>query len=221
MMAISCNEMKSMDRYAIDSIGIPSIILMENAALEVVANVDLDSSNSFTIICGIGNNGGDGLAIARHLILKEKKVELFIIGRLDKGTADFHVNLNILNNMGINYVHIADYETLNDLKISVGSSDLTIDSIFGIGLTRNVGGLFYQTIKIINEYSRDILSVDIPSGLHGDTGQVLGISIKAKKTVTFHRIKKGMVDNEGYTGKIIVGDIGIPQKVTEIILGQS
>ncbi|HHV37908.1 MAG TPA: NAD(P)H-hydrate epimerase [Tepidimicrobium sp.] len=221
MLAISCDEMKAMDRYAIDNIGIPSIVLMENAALRVIANIDMGSIDSFTIICGIGNNGGDGLTIARHLILKEKVVELFIIGDLDKGTKDFNINLNILNNMDVNYVHITDDRGLNDLKTSINNNKLIIDSIFGIGLTRDVKGLFYKAIDIINRHSKTILSVDIPSGLDGDTGEVLGISVKAKRTVTFHRVKKGMMNNKDYTGEIIVEDIGIPGKATQKILQQS
>lgn len=85
MLAISCEEMKAMDSYAINNIGIPSILLMENAALRVLENINLEEKKSFTILCGTGNNGGDGLALARHLILRKKEVDLFIIGKLDKG----------------------------------------------------------------------------------------------------------------------------------------
>lgn len=150
MLTITCDEMKAMDSYAVNNIGIPSIVLMENAALKVIKNIDLDSINSITIVCGIGNNGGDGLAIARHLILNKKMVDLFIIGNFDKGTKDFNVNLNILNNMDIDYIHISDDTDLSSLKTSVKNSDLTIDSVFGIGLTRDIEGMFYQAIEIIN-----------------------------------------------------------------------
>lgn len=150
MLTITCDEMKAMDSYAVNNIGIPSIVLMENAALKVIKNIDLDSINSITIVCGIGNNGGDGLAIARHLILNKKMVDLFIIGNFDKGTKDFNVNLNILNNMDIDYIHISDDTDLSSLKMSVKNSDLTIDSVFGIGLTRDIEGMFYQAIEIIN-----------------------------------------------------------------------
>ncbi|HHV39658.1 MAG TPA: hypothetical protein GXX70_09265 [Tepidimicrobium sp.] len=150
MLTITCDEMKAMDSYAVNNIGIPSIVLMENAALKVIKNIDLDSINSITIVCGIGNNGGDGLAIARHLILNKKMVDLFIIGNFDKGTKDFNVNLNILNNMDIDYIHISDDTDLSSLKTSVKNSDLTIDSVFGIGLTRDIEGMFHQAIEIIN-----------------------------------------------------------------------
>ena len=218
MISISCEEMKAMDSYAINNIGIPSIVLMENAALKVINNIDLNNIDSFTIVCGVGNNGGDGLAIARHLILSGKTVDLFIIGNLEKGTKDFNINLNILNNIDVDFININHEKDLDTLKKSIINNNMTIDSIFGIGLTRDVGGLFYDVIQIINQYSKDILSVDIPSGLDGNTGEALGISVKANKTVTFHHMKKGIVNRPIYTGKVIVEDIGIPKKATEIIL---
>ena len=218
MLTISCQEMKAMDSYAINSIGIPSIVLMENAALKVVKNIDLDKNNSFTIVCGVGNNGGDGLAVARHLILNGKIVDLFIIGNLEKGTQDFNVNLNILKNLDVEFVNISKDEDLDLLKGSLNKNDLTIDSIFGIGLTRDVGGLFYDVIHIMNEFSKNILSIDVPSGLDADMGKPMGISIKADKTITFHHMKKGLVNSEDYTGEVIVEDIGIPNKATKEIL---
>ena len=119
------------------------------------------------------------------------------------------------------FINIKHEEDLDTLKKSIINNDMTIDSIFGIGLTRDVGGLFYNIIQIINQYSKDILSVDIPSGLDGDTGKALGISVKANKTVTLHYMKKGLINRTNYTGELIVEDIGIPKKATEIVLQQS
>ena len=218
MPTISCEEMKAMDSYAIEKIGIPSIVLMENAALRVMDNIDLHKINSFNVISGVGNNGGDGLAIARHLITNGKNVDLFIIGNLDKGTKDFNINLNILKNMEAKFIHVTGEMELECLKDSLIKNDLTIDSIFGIGLTRKVKGIFREVISLINVYSNNILSVDIPSGLDGNTGEILGISIKANKTITFHLIKKGLLKGKEYTGEIIVESIGIPQQATNEIL---
>lgn len=218
MLVISCQEMKAMDSYAIENIGIPSIVLMENAALKVLKNINLNKMDSFTIICGVGNNGGDGLALARHLILSNKKVDLFIIGNLDKGSKDFNINLNILKNMDRDFVNIREDKDLDLLINSIRDSDMTIDSIFGIGLTRDIEGLYYQVIHAINKYSKYILAIDVPSGLNGDTGQALGISVKANKTITFHGMKKGLLKAKDYTGEIIVEDIGIPDKATKAVL---
>lgn len=219
MLTITCQQMKAMDSYAINNIGIPSIVLMENAALKVVENIDLEKFNSFTIVCGVGNNGGDGLAVARHLILNRKIVDLFIIGNLEKGTRDFNVNLNILKNLDVEFVNISKDEDLDLLKESLEKNHMTIDSIFGIGLARDVGGIFYDVIKIINEFSKNTISVDIPSGLNGDTGKPMDISIKADKTITFHHMKKGLVNSEDYTGEVLVEDIGIPNRATVEVLG--
>lgn len=218
MLTISCAEMKAMDAYAINKIGIPSIVLMENAALKVIKNIDLDTFDSFTIVCATGNNGGDGLAIARHLLLKNKKVDLFIIGELDTATTDFLVNLTILKNMKVGFKQIKKLDGLDQLTTALNENDLTIDAIFGIGLDRPVAGLFYQVIEQINQSAQKILAVDIPSGLDGDSGDVLGISIRANQTICFHQLKKGLVNKELYTGKIIITDIGIPKTVTNIIL---
>lgn len=215
---IRCKEMRAIDRYAIENIGIPSIVLMENAALRVISNIDFDKNHSFTIVCSTGNNGGDGLAIARHLIIKGKKVDLYIIGNIDKGSQDFKINLNILKNIDVHLTHIRTKTELQMLKNSLNENDLTIDAIFGIGLARDIEGIYFESISFINNYSKEIISVDIPSGLQCDTGNVLSIAIKADKTITFHGMKVGLLDRKAYTGKIIVEDIGIPKKVTDIIL---
>ncbi|HZK00756.1 MAG TPA: NAD(P)H-hydrate epimerase, partial [Tissierellaceae bacterium] len=123
-------------------------------------------------------------------------------------------------NMGLNFTNIVDNNGLDRLGKATKNNKLTIDSIFGIGITRNVEGLFFNVIDIINKNSKSILSIDIPSGLDGDTGKVLGIAVKANKTVTFHRMKNGLTENKDYTGDIIVADIGIPNKATEFVVGE-
>lgn len=218
MLTISCKEMKAMDSYTIENIGVPSIVLMENAALKVIKNIPIENAEKFTVVCGVGNNGGDGLAVARHIILNGKKVDLYILGNLDKATNDFNINLNILKNMDVEFIHIKGTDELNRLKNSLINNDITIDAIFGIGLTRNVEGTYKEVISLINEHSKYIISVDIPSGLDGDTGEVLGIAVKANKTVTLHLAKKGLIQNKEYTGELIVESIGIPKFVTNKIL---
>lgn len=218
MLSISCDEMKAMDAYTINKIGIPSIVLMERASLEFIKNIDLIKNNSFTIIVGVGNNGGDGLAIARHLLLYHKKVDLFIIGNLDKSTKDFNINFNILKNLHQEYINIKSPADLTLLKDNLLKNDIAIDGIFGVGLTRTIEGIYYDSIEIINTNSKSTIAIDIPSGIDGDTGRVLGISTICDSTITFHREKHGHKNNIKYTGKLIVVDIGIPQIVEDIIL---
>ena len=209
MESISCQEMKEMDSYAINTVGIPSIVLMENAALKVINNIDLNFNN-FTVVCGRGNNGGDGLAVARHLIIKGKKVRIYIVGDIKNGTEDFNINLSILKNLKAEIINIKNEKELLQLKEDLSVSDITIDALFGIGLKRNIEGLYLEIIKMINNESKQIISVDIPSGIDGDTGKPMGICVKADKTVTFHKMKKGLLNCGNYTGEIIVEDIGIP-----------
>lgn len=216
MFTINCDQMKKMDTYTIDKIGIPSIVLMETAAIRVVENINTDIYKSFTIICGTGNNGGDGLAIARMLFLLGLKVDLYIIGDLNKTTKDFNVNLNIINNIKLSYTNITEQTYLLNLKDSVKKSDLVIDAIFGIGLDRDIVGIHYDVIEIINKYSSNVLAVDIPSGLNGDSGKVSNITVNADTTVTFHQMKKGLLKNHIHTGRIIIVDIGIPDTVTKL-----
>lgn len=213
-MYISSKQMQEIDQYAINNLKIPSIILMENAAIKVLKNINLNNFNNFTIICGVGNNGGDGLALARHLLTKNKNIDLFIIGNLDKQTKDSKIFLNILKNLNLKYTLIKKQANLNYLCSKLKSNDITIDSIFGIGLKRDITGIYYQTIDYINKYSPHILSIDMPSGLCADKGIPLNISVEADKTVTFHQNKIGLKNNYKYTGKIIVEDISIPNSVT-------
>ena len=220
MEKVSSSEMKAIDQLCIKVIGIPGIVLMENAALKVINNID-DKYNNFTIVCGVGNNGGDGLAIARHLIVEDKNVDIFVLGNLDKASKDFTINYNILINLGIEIQQITRSEDLKRISKSLDNSQVTIDSIFGTGLTRNVEGLFEKTIQIMNEKSKYIISVDIPSGLNADNGDVLNICVKADKTITLQLPKIGLSTFNGKlnSGEIIVEAIGIPEIAIEKVLG--
>ena len=186
----------------------------------MLKNIDLSKYNSFTIICGVGNNGGDGLAVGRHLIVNDKKVRIFTIGNINKGSKDFNTNYNILKNMGIEIKHIDTEEDINMLIDSLKSSDIAIDSIFGTGLSRDVKDLYRDVISAINDNSKYILSIDVPSGMDSDTGDVLGICIKANKTVTMQLMKKGLVNNPDYTGEVIVEPIGMPKMAIDEILNR-
>lgn len=221
MQTISSAEMQAMDRYAIEKIGIPSIVLMESAALKVVEQINREELASFTVVCATGNNGGDGLAIARRLLLANKKVDIFIIGDPLAGTADFQTNFEILKNMHTQLTVINKGVSLDVLQHSLAVNQLTIDAIFGIGLDREVEGIYAQVISQMNQFSQQMLAVDVPSGIDGDTGEVLGRAVKAQQTISFHRMKKGLPKNSEYSGEIIVADIGIPDFVTDLILKNS
>lgn len=220
MRKVTSSEMKAIDELCIKAIGIPGIVLMENAALKVIKHID-SKYNNFTIVCGVGNNGGDGLAVARHLIVEDKNVDIFVLGNLDKASKDFTTNYNILINLGVEIQQITREEDLKRISKSLDNSQMTIDSIFGTGLTRNVEGLFAKTIDIMNEKSKYIISVDIPSGLNADNGEILNKCIKANKTITLQLPKIGLSTFNGKlnSGEVIVETIGMPKITIEKILG--
>jgi len=208
--------MRNIDQYCINVIGIPGIVLMENAALKVVKNIEEDNK-TFVIVCGSGNNGGDGFAVARHLLNRGNYVEIFSLGSEDKMSADTKVNLGIIRKMGAQILKVNNNEDLDTLRESIIHSEITIDAIFGTGLSRKVEGIYSLAITIINENSRYILSIDVPSGIECDTGKVMGNCIRSNKTVTFGLYKKGFLGYETsfLTGEIVIEDIGIPASVVD------
>lgn len=205
--------MREIDNYCINELNIPGILLMENAALKIIKNLDLDKYHSFCVVCTKGNNGGDGFAVARHLYILNKKVEVFLVGNKEGMSQDCKINYEILKKMGVNINRVTNFEDINDLRDSVERSQVTIDSLFGTGLSRKIEGIFDSVISIINENSKYIVSIDIPSGLDGNKGKVLGNCIKADKTISFQLYKKGFLNygTDKLTGKIVIEDIGIPE----------
>ncbi len=207
--------MRKIDNYCINELDIPGIVLMENAALKVIKNLELDIYNSFCIVCTKGNNGGDGFAVARHLQVLNKKVEVFLVGGKENMSKDCKINYDILKKMGVSINNVSNFEDINILRDSTEKNDITIDAIFGTGLSRNIEGIYDSVISIINENSKYIVSIDVPSGLDSNTGKVLGNCIRADKTVSFQLYKKGFLNygTDKLTGKIFVEDIGIPETV--------
>ncbi|MGO5064253.1 MULTISPECIES: NAD(P)H-hydrate dehydratase [unclassified Clostridium] len=218
MRIISSENFRKIDNYSIQNLGMPSIVLMENAALKVVSNIDLQLNNRFVVVCGKGNNGGDGLAVARHLHCLNKEVEIFIIVKGNGSTEDFEINYNILKNINLNINYIRDYEDLDYLRESVIKSDMTLDAIFGIGLSREVEGIYKDTISVINENSKYTLSIDVPSGLNASTGEIEGVCIEADTTVSFEMYKEGFLtyDKDKYLGNIVIEKIGIPKEALDL-----
>lgn len=206
--------MRKIDNYSIQVLKIPSIVLMENAALKVVKNIDIQNVQNCSIICGKGNNGGDGLAVARHLHVIGKDVGVFLLGGEKGLSGDSQINYNILLNMGVKIISINNMEDINEMRECLEQADIIVDAIFGTGLNKNVEGIYSAAISVINESNSYIVSIDIPSGLECNSGRVLGNSIRANKTVTFQLYKKGFLNYgvDKYTGLVVIEDIGIPRE---------
>lgn len=218
---VSVKAIQTLDKIAIERLGIPSVVLMENAghgvARETLSFLRNPKKSRASVFCGIGNNAGDGFVAARHLIDEGVQTKVFLIGDYRKLKEDPAINYHILKKLRCptRAIRRANKELLEDIK----SSDVIIDAIFGIGLNREVIDPFKSVISILNSVQKPIVSVDTPSGLDGTTGKIYGICVKADMTVTFSLPKEGFFKNDGpkYCGKVVVVDIGIPEKLLQKI----
>ena len=212
---------RKIDDYTINELKIPSIILMENAALKVVDNIDLKNYDSFCVICTKGNNGGDGFAVARHLYNLNKKVHVFLVGKEEGMSEECRTNFNILKSLHVDLDKVSSLEDIAELMESIDESQVVIDGIFGTGISRNMRGIRDSVISFINEKSKYTVSIDVPSGLNGNTGETMGNCVKADKTVTFQLYKKGFLryGSDEFTGEVVVEDIGIPEIAIKKFIG--
>lgn len=205
-------EAKEIDRISIQDIGIPSMVLMEKAAMAMAGCIMAQSSptvDKVLAVCGTGNNGGDGVAAARILRESGYEVSVLIVGQVEKCSEEMDRQLQIANRMRIP-VYLAESVTEEKLQ----KYTIIIDAIFGIGLSREITGIYRQWIAWINTSTAKVIAADIPSGIHASTGAVLGIAVQADITVTFGVNKRGIVLNPGmqYAGNVVVADIGFPRQ---------
>lgn len=221
MITVTPKQMAKIDKFTITEIGIPGIVLMENAALCVLREIEKDVNDikekTICIFGGKGNNGGDAFAIARHLYNKGSKILVFILAEKSSVKGDAKTNLDILYKMGIEVIEILEIRDLDNAKKHINNCDLIVDGIFGTGIEGNIPYLISETINFVNETNIPVISVDIPSGISGKTGKILGACFKAYKTVTFAYAKTGLFIYPAvkYTGEIVVADIGIPESVLD------
>ncbi|MBE9575042.1 MAG: NAD(P)H-hydrate dehydratase [Proteobacteria bacterium] len=205
-------EMRNLDKGAIETFGIPDLILMENAgqAVYFVINNEFGiEGKRFTIFCGVGNNGGDGFVVARKLHSMGGQVKVFLLGDKGKLTGCAKDNFDMISALSID---IHEFSSLEQAQFSVSHSDAIVDAVFGTGLTREVGGIYREVIELINQSQKTVFSIDIPSGVNGDTGQVMGCAVRADYTVTFGLPKRGNLLFPGFDlcGKLYVTHISFP-----------
>lgn len=201
---LGASEMKSCDTAAIEKYGIASMVLMERAALET-ARIIIDRYGSGIyagIVAGSGNNGGDGIAIARILSERGIRVEINLVGDEKKLTAETKAQLDTAKLLGIPVKQGLEH----------AGYDVIIDALFGIGLARNIEGRYKAAVDMINASNAKVVSVDIASGINADTGNIMGCAVKADTTVTFQYRKLGHILSDGaeYSGDVICVPIGIP-----------
>ena len=225
MRVLNAAQMREADRRTIEEIGIPSLVLMENAGRQVVAameavHTDL-SDRRVAVLCGRGANGGDGFVIARTLWQRGIEVSVFLVGRVADVRGDARTNLEIIGRLGVTVIEIADSQAWELHVSEVNDSTLIVDAIFGTGLNAPVSGLIQSVIADVNASGIPIVSVDLPSGLSADTAEPIGDSIEAGLTVTIAAPKLPLVlpPAETRAGDIVIADIGIPTAVLEALDG--
>jgi NAD(P)H-hydrate epimerase len=211
------DEVRAFDDWAINTLGIAGVVLMENAGrscAELIVDKLKDVAEpKVCIFCGTGNNGGDGYVIARHMINHGVKVTVVICGDRSKIKGDAATNLNILERMDqpIELLNPADHDISERVERFCAGTDIVVDGLFGTGLTGQLSDRYRRLIESINACNNPVLAVDIPSGLDCDSGEPLGAAIRAAWTVTFVAVKKGFISPNAaqYTGEIFVASIGI------------
>ena len=218
MLVVDSKTMKKIDQYAIDVLKVPSICLVERAALAVIKNINLEKRTSFAIVVGVGNNGADGLAIGRNLLAMGKYVEIYIVGDLTKQSQDFKLNLDSCKRLTDKIFEPKSIEDLAMMERNLEEVSTIIDAIFGTGLNRTVGGMQSYMISLINRTMKYTISVDIPSGLDGDSGRNWGEVVDSDLIISMQIMKRGVYEKSHFKDKCIVEDIGIPQKAIRAIL---
>lgn len=226
--------LKSYDTYRLDInckfIGISSRLLMENAGLQVANFVDEAiikskgrSLKNIVIVCGLGNNGGDGLVTARHLASRGYNVTVVLLGEPDAiRSSNARENWNILSNMllSVRQLIIKDTTQLKLLEEVLSQAEIVIDAILGVGLKGPIEGFYSEVVKLINNIKNSrgytVVSIDVPSGLDVDRGKALGSVVKADYTVTLHQVKYGL--SREIAGNVKVVSIGIPREA-ELVCG--
>lgn len=220
--------MREVDRATIEQYGVPGISLMENAASRTVeiaeARFGSFDGKSALVICGRGNNGGDGAAIARLIHAKGASVLLLLLGRVEDARGDARENFETARRIASSNsdtFRLIEVETSEQLKREAASRahDVMFDAMLGTGLARPAAGLFQEAIELLNDYARrsPLIAVDVPSGLASDSQDLIGLAVKAHLTVTFTAPKPANVlpPASVYNGEVLVADIGSPRELVQ------
>ncbi len=213
MKIVTARQMQELDRKAIEGRGIPGLTLMENAGravAEAAARItEARPDHSIVILCGRGNNGGDGFVAARHLAGMGRKPQLLLAARRDQLSGDAEANLRRLDEAGLT---VTEVDSAGPVARACCRAGLVVDALLGTGLSGDVRGLPAELIETINECAAPVLAVDLPSGLDADSGRLLGAAVRADETITMGLPKLGLFLHPGadYAGRVTVADIGLP-----------
>lgn len=217
---LTAAQMRAIEQDAIEPGQVTGLELMERAGAGVVEAIFEawptmgDGAHSAVVLCGPGNNGGDGFVVARLLAARGWAVKVFLYGAADKLPPDARTNFDRWRAMGDVSVRAIDPPLLMDDRLPMGSPDLIVDALFGTGLRRPFRGLFSSLAELTDlrrSKGVSMVAVDVPSGLCSDSGRVLGTALPAELTVSFHRAKLGhyLADGPGICGQLAIVDIGL------------
>jgi NAD(P)H-hydrate epimerase len=223
MRILTAKQMREADRRTIEEVGVPSLLLMENAGLQVVAAMDAKFGNlsgrRVAVLCGRGNNGGDGMVVARTLRQRNLDVLVFLVGRVADVKGDARTKLESLGQLALPVVEVTDEADWERQAAAIGSRDLIVDALFGTGLSSPLSGLPRRVVEVVNALSASVVSIDLPSGLSADSSDVIGPCIRASLTVTLAAPKLPLALSPGLemAGDVVIADIGIPADVIEAL----
>jgi hydroxyethylthiazole kinase-like uncharacterized protein yjeF len=218
MKIATAQQIRNIDRRAIRKFGIPGPVLMENAASAIVIEMErfFDGIEGVRvgIVCGKGNNGGDGLALARRLRIRGVPVRVALLAPFASFRNEARLNLSILRKTDVEIVPNATSRSIAEI---VEWSDVLVDAMLGVGLSTPLKGTYAFAAELMNLAGRPVVAVDIPTGINADTGEVMGTAVRADLTVTMALPKRGLVLHPGasFSGQVRVADIGIPTEVVE------
>lgn len=200
-------QSKELDTHAIGTVGFPGLVLMEKAAMTLVSVIMERErpDRGVLFVCGTGNNGGDGLAAARMLHQQGFRTAILLIGDAEKLSPDAKKQVELAAACAV--------PAVTEDAIFSPAYDVIVDGLFGVGLSRDVTGVYEKVIQDINRSGKKVYAVDVPSGINGNDGMVMNVAVRADITVTFGVNKLGLVLYPGclYAGEVIVGDIGYPE----------
>ena len=225
MRVLNTQQMREADRRTIDDIGIPSVVLMENAGRQAVAAMEAAFDDLVLsrvgVLCGRGNNGGDGFVVARTLIQRGIETAVFLLGSVAEVRGDARTNLEILGRIGLTVVEITNAQEWELHFTEISECDLLVDAMLGTGFNGQLGGLLETVVADVNGLPIPVVAIDLPTGLSADSHEVPGEAIEATMTVTLAAPKLPLVlppaDTHG--GDLVIADIGIPHPIVDDIDG--
>jgi ADP-dependent NAD(P)H-hydrate dehydratase / NAD(P)H-hydrate epimerase len=226
MRVLNTEQMREADRRTIEDIGIPSLVLMENAGRQAVAAMEAAFEDLATsrvgVICGRGNNGGDGFVVARTLAQRGVEASVFLLGSVAEVRGDARTNLEILGNIGLTVVEITNAQEWELHFTEISECDLIVDAIVGTGFRGTLSGLLETVVADVNGLGVPVVSIDLPTGLSADSHAVESEAIEASMTVTLAAPKIPLVfpPADARAGDLVIADIGIPYPVIDELEGQ-